>query len=78
MLSAARFCHIHNDSVSEKPSPLLLGLNGERWRCSKNVVITHKRYSRVCVCSACSVSKGQLHLVEQLQEGNRKPKKFKG
>lgn len=35
MLSAAGSCHIHNESVSEKPSPLLQGLNGERWRCSK-------------------------------------------
>lgn len=42
MLSAGRFCHIHNESVSESHSSLLLGLNGERWRCNKNVVITHR------------------------------------
>lgn len=74
MLSAAGFCHTHNESVSERPSPLLLRLNGERWRHSKNVVITHRRYSRLC---DCSVSKGQLHLVEQEQEGNGNLEKFK-
>lgn len=57
---------------------LLLGLNGEWCQCSKNVVLTERRYSGLCVYSVCSASKGWLHLVEQVQEGNRKPKKFKG
>lgn len=35
MLSAAGFCHTHNESVSERPGPLSLGLNGERWRHGK-------------------------------------------
>lgn len=37
MLSAGRFCHKHNESVCERPTPLWLGLNGERWRCGGNV-----------------------------------------
>lgn len=64
MLSASRFCHIQNESVSENHSPLPPGLNGERWRCSKDVVITHRRYSRVCVDSVHCASKGRLYLVE--------------
>lgn len=46
MLSAGRFSHTHNESVSKSLCPVLLGLNGERWRCCKKVVKTHRRYSR--------------------------------
>lgn len=73
MLSAGRFYHIHNERASESPSPLLLGLSGEQWQRSKNVVLTHRTCLRARVCSFL---KGRLYFAEQAQEEKKRKTKL--
>lgn len=77
MLSAGRVCQLHNESGSESPNPLFAGA---KWWAMvvklkrNNTQEVFKGPRLLCLLGLLS----QLHLVEQVQEAERKAKKFKG